>query len=84
MNENEARVGVTYSGEYGELPDPVNFQSTDGDVRGWVTEALRTGGIPGIGAQPNADLTDFMIERFTANATRPWNAISVRPKTPFG
>ena len=84
MNENEARVGVTYSGEYGELPDPVLFQSTDGDVRGWVSEAIRTGGIPGIPAAENVSLMDFMVERFTANATRPYNLIQIRPKTPFG
>jgi hypothetical protein len=84
MNENEARVGVTYSGEYGELPDPVLFQSTDGDVRGWVSEALRTGGIPGIPAAADVNLTDFMVERFNSNATRPYNLIQIRPKTPFG
>lgn len=84
MNENEARVGVTYSGEYGELPDPVLFQSTDGDVRGWVSEAIRTGGVPGIPAAVDVNLTDFMVERFNANATRPYNLIQIRPKTPFG
>ena len=84
MNDNEARVGVTYSGEYGELPDPVLFDSTDGDVRGWVSEAIRTGGIPGIPATPGVALGDFMVERFAANATRPYNLIQIRPKTPFG
>jgi hypothetical protein len=84
MNENEARVGVTYSGEYGELPDPVLFDATDGDVRGWVTEAVRTGGVPGIPAAANASFQDFMIERFAASAARPYNLIQIRPKTPFG
>lgn len=89
MNENpiradEARVNVTYAGSNGDLPDPVSFESTDADVKGWVTEALRTGGVPGIPAQPQVDLTDFVIDRFRATEARPWNLIACRPKTPFG
>lgn len=89
MEANEARVNVTYSGKNGDLPDPVHFDSTDGDVRAWVTEAVRTGGVPGIPADPNADFRDFVIDRFPAPANpvqgeRSWNLISLRPKTPFG
>lgn len=84
MEANEARVGVTYSGEYGELPDPVNYDSTDGDVRGWVSEAIRTGGVPGIRSDARVDLADFVIDRFASNDQRPYNLIQVRPKTPFG
>ena len=89
MNDNdikdtEARVNVTYGGTLGDLPDPVMFQSTDADVKAWVTEAVRAGGIPGIAAAPNADFSDYVVDRFAASEVRPWNCIMLRPKTPFG
>lgn len=80
----EARVNVTWSGQNGDLPDTVNRDALDADVKRWVTEAVRTGGVPGIAADPNADFSDFVIDRFEPNETRPYNAIFVRPKTPFG
>jgi len=84
VNANEARVNITHGGRNGDLPDPVSVDSTDGDVRAWVTEAVRTGGVPGIVADPNADFRDFVIDRFPPNEARPWNAIFVRPKTAYG
>ena len=81
---NEARVNVTWAGQNGDLPDPVSNDATDGDVRQWVTEAVQTGGVPGIPADPNANFHDFVVDRFAANEQRPWNLISIRPKTPFG
>ncbi len=82
--ETEARVNVTFGGNNGDLPDPVSFDATDADVRQWVTEAVQTGGVPGVAADEAADFTDFVIDRFTANEARPYNLIQVRPKTPFG
>jgi len=84
IEDNQARVNVTHGGFNGELPDPVMFQAGDGDIKAWVTEAVRTGGIPGINADPTADFSDFVIDRFAATEARPWNCIFVRPKTPFG
>jgi hypothetical protein len=84
MGANEARVHVTYSGHFGELPDPVQADAPESDIKAWVTEALRGGGIPGIPMQPNADLTDFVLERFAPAEGRPTHVLSVRPKTPFG
>jgi hypothetical protein len=81
---NEARVNVTWKGQNGDLPDTVARDATDADVRQWVTEAVRTGGIPGINADARADFTDFVIDRFAANDARPYNLIQVRPKVPFG
>jgi hypothetical protein len=80
----DARVNITYAGNNGDLPDLVNFDATDGDIRQWITEAVQGGGVPGIPASPNADFKDFVIDRFTATDVRPYNLISVRPKTPFG
>lgn len=84
LETNEARVNVTYAGANGDLPDPVSFDAPDGDIKQWVTETVRTGGIPGIPATPTASFTDFVVDRFTANEARPTNLIQVRPKTPFG
>lgn len=84
IQANEARVNITFGGSNGDLPDPVMYDSTDGDIRQWVTEAVRAGSVPGIVADPGADFRDFVIEKFAANDVRPYNLIQVRPKTPFG
>jgi len=84
MEAYEAKVNITYKGQNGDLPDPVNFESTNGDVLGWVAEAVRTGSVPGINADPAADFHDFVVDRFAADATLNYNRLFVRPKTPFG
>ena len=80
----EARVNITYAGQNGDLPDTVSYDATDADVRQWVTEALHTGGVPGIPAVRHVDLRNFVIDRYRATDARPYNLIQVRPKTPFG
>lgn len=84
VRADEARVNVTYAGQNGDLPDPVSLDASDADVRTWVTEAVRNGGIPGIIASPTANFADFVIDRFPPTGVRPYNLISLRPKTPFG
>ncbi|MFQ6011386.1 MAG: hypothetical protein ACE5KG_04360 [Nitrososphaerales archaeon] len=81
---NEARVNVTWNGQNGDLPDPVYFESTDGDIRQMVTEAIQGGTVPGMPADPNANFSDFVVDRFSRNEERPYNYIQIRPKTPFG
>ena len=84
IEANEARVNVTWAGQNGDLPDPVSYDAPDGDILGWVHEAVRGGGIPGIAGDVDANFQDFVVERFTATEARPHNVIQVRPKTPFG
>lgn len=84
INPNEARVNVTWNGQNGDLPDPVSVDSTDGDVRQWITEAVQTGGIPGIAADARANFHDYVIDRFPPNEARPFALISARPKTAYG
>ncbi len=84
MEANQARVNITYKGENGDLPDPVFFDSADGDIKAWVTEAVANGSVPGIPADEAVDFTDFVVDRFSVNAERDWNLIQIRPKTPFG
>jgi hypothetical protein len=82
---HQARVMVTYKREHGELPDPVTFDATDGDIRGWVSEAIRTGGVPGITADPQVRLNDYVIDRFApVPGVREHNLIDIRPKVEFG
>jgi hypothetical protein len=84
VQDDQARVNITWGGQNGDLPDPVYFDSTDGDVRQWVTEAVRSGSVPGIPADPDADFRDFVVDRYSPNEQRPYNLIQIRPKTPFG
>lgn len=81
---DEARVNITWSGQNGDLPDPVHFDATDGDILQWVTEAVRHGDVPGIRRDRAASFADFVVDRFRATDARPHNLIQVRPKTPFG
>ena len=89
IDPNYARLNVTYAGSNGDLPDPVAYDASDATIREWVTEAVRTGSIPGIPADPNADFRDFVLDRFPAptnpaEGERDYNLLSIRPKTPFG
>lgn len=84
IRPDEARVNITVAGCNGDLPDPVSFDATDGDVKAWVTEAIRAGSVPGIPANPNVNFVDFVVDRFAATEARPYNLLQVRPKTPFG
>lgn len=78
-----ARLMVTYNGVQGDYPDPVNFDGTDADIKQIATEAINTGYIPGIAADGNANLQDFVVDRFPATDELP-PRLMLRPKTPFG
>lgn len=80
----DARLNVTFGGQNGDLPDLVNYDATDTEIRTFATEAVRAGSVPGIGMQANADFTDFVVDRFAATDDVPTNRIVLRPKTPFG
>ena len=84
LAQREARLNITYNGENGDLPDMVLFDSTDGDVKSWASEAVAGGSVPGIPADDNVDFTDFVVDRFEAKVDRPTALIALRPKTPFG
>lgn len=82
--DNMARLTITYNGQQGDLPDPVSYDSTDGDLKQMATESVRQGYIPGIDAAAGVDFTDFVVDRFPARNDVPFNRLSLRPKTPFG
>jgi hypothetical protein len=80
--DHEAVLNITWSGQNGDLPNPIMFDSTDADVRRWATEAVHAG-VPGITADATANFQDFVVERFPSAAGLP-NRVVLRPKTPFG
>jgi len=82
IGADHAVLNITWNGENGELPDPIAYDATDGDILAWAAEAVR-GGIPGINADHNVRLEGFVVERFNATQDLP-NRVAVRPKTPFG
>jgi hypothetical protein len=81
---HEARVNVTWAGQNGDLPDPVARNANEREILGYVTEAVRTGGIPGIARDPKADFREHVVDRFGPTDGRPYDLIQIRPKTPFG
>jgi hypothetical protein len=81
---NEAKVNITFGGQNGDLRDPVPVDSTDAEVKAWVTEAVRGGDVAGFGDTTDASFDDYIVERYTPTADRDFNLIQVRPKTPFG
>ena len=83
LGPTEARLNITYDGENTDLPDAIRYDATDQEILGWAAEALQNG-TPGIPAKPNANLTDFVVDRFDSNEAIPYNRVMIRPKTPFG
>jgi len=84
MENYEARLNITYGGDNGDLPDPVSFDASDGDVKAWAEEAVKNGSVPGIKADAGASFEDFIVDRFSANEEVDHNRLMLRPKTPFG
>lgn len=78
-----ARLNITWQGSNGDLQDPVAYDSTDVAIKQMAVEAVRTGYVAGIQADPNVDFTDFVVDRFAATAELP-NRLFLRSKTPFG
>jgi hypothetical protein len=81
---HQARLNITWQGGNGDLPDPVPYDSGDGDVKTWAAEAIRNGDVPGIPADGAVNFGDFKVDRFPANDEVPYNRLFLRPKTPFG
>ena len=84
LRNDQARLNVTWQGQNGDLPDPVPYDSTDIELKTWAQESILGGGIPGIAQDRNANLADFVVDRFPASDEVPYNRLFLRPKTPFG
>lgn len=81
---NEARVNVTWANQNGDLADVVPVDATDDQIRTWAAESVHAGSVLGIGADPAANFANFVVDRFPPTDVRPYNLLSLRPKTPFG
>lgn len=79
-----ARLNITWGGSNGDLPDPVDYNATEGDLKQIATESVHSGYIPGIPADANADFADFVVDRFQSTNDVPYARVFLRPKTPFG
>jgi hypothetical protein len=84
IQPHEARVNITFGGNNGDLPDPVRADASDQEIRTWVSEALRSGTVPGLPAADDPDLDGFVVERNAPTDVRPYQLIQVRPKTAYG
>jgi len=80
LQDGEAMINVTWNGQNGDM-GPVLRDSPDDQVKEWVQEAVRTGGVPGIDADPAADFTDYVVDKVDTQAGP---KLMVRPKVPFG
>jgi hypothetical protein len=79
-----ARLNITWHGANGDLPDPVPYDATDATLKQMAEESVRGGYVPGIQADQDVDLSDFVVDRFPATEQVDSNRIFIRPKTPFG
>jgi len=84
LRPGEARLNITWNGQNGDLPDAVDYDATQQQLRGWAEEAIRAGSIPGVRADRGADLSNFVVDRFPATPAIPYARVMLRPKTPFG
>ncbi len=80
----EARMNITWAGQNGDLTDPVPFDASDRELMAIAAEAVNGGSITGIASDRHVDLEGFVVDRFGATESTPYNRIFVRPKTPFG
>lgn len=78
-----ARLNITINGQNGDHPDPMDFELTDEEIKRIATESLISGYVTGIDAIPDANLSDFVVDRFSATDELP-PRLMIRPKTPFG
>jgi hypothetical protein len=87
MEDHEAKLNITYQGQNGDLVDPIEYDSTDAQVRAAAVEAINSGGVHGfddVGAVTPYIFEDFVVDRFPSPAPGTPNNMFLRPKTPFG
>lgn len=84
LGANEARLNVTYDGQNADLNEAVPFGASDAEIKAWAREAIMGGAFGVLRARGPVDLSDFVVDRFPANAKIPENRIFLRPITPFG
>ena len=81
---DQARLNITWAGANGDLPDFIPYDATEEALKRIAEESIRDGYVPGITADANVNLTDFVVDRFPATPDVPQPRVMIRPKTPFG
>ena len=66
---DQATLNVTWAGNNGDLPDAVSYDSSDADLKQVASEAIRTGYIPGVDADPR--VVDFRTALQVVNGAHP-------------
>jgi len=84
LHAYQARLNITWAGSNGDLAEPVPFDASDDQLKAMAIEAINGGSVPGVPPDPGLNLDGFVVDRFGATESTPYNRIFVRPKTPFG
>ena len=84
IRPHEARLNITWRGQNGDLLAPVPYNASERQLKRWAQEAIEHGDVPGIRSSGPISLRDFVVDRFPASPSNPFNRIFLRPKTPFG
>jgi hypothetical protein len=83
MERPIAQMNITWAGQQGTASTDVFYDESREDLLRMATEMIRSGDIPGIDRDPDANLQDFEVQRFGEKDGLP-NRVVIRPKTPFG
>lgn len=84
IRDDEAILNITWSGQNGNLSDPIPFDASDAEIIQWATESVVSGYVAGIAQDDGARFDGFVVDRFSATEDTPYNRVFLRPKTPFG
>ena len=86
VRADEARVNITYMAQTAELPDPVDRDISDADLKGVAAEVIAAGTIAAFGADRGAAqrLRDYVVDRCEPTDERPYWLYMLRPKTAYG
>lgn len=79
-----AILNITYQGQSADYELPLDFATTDADIRRIATEIVRSGGARGLyipNLHQNA-FASFVVDRLTGPNGE--QRIYLRPKVPFG
>lgn len=84
IGDDEAIVNITWNGENGYMQQAVHYDADNNRIRAWAEEAIRTGSVPGIPADPDVNLENFEIDKYSRGAGRAINTMFIRPKVALG
>ena len=72
-----ATLNITYNGLSADYELPLDFATSDADIRRIAVEIVRSGGLRGLHA-----FASFVVDRLTGHDGQ--QRIYLRPKVPFG